>query len=150
MPHAKIHLEIKGTVVLIDDDIDFVRLVIAVIRKFFVPGDLSVLVAYDGQSGVELIKRERPGMVLLDVDMPGMSGTTALSFIRSSHDPAVAGVHVIMLTARRDKDTVLKAVKTGANDYLSKPFKPEELVSRLKKFFSVRGPSDLRPRTARN
>ncbi len=136
MAVSKIMLPVRGKIALIDDDFDIIKVVISIIEKKFDNRCLTIVAAPDGQSGIELVNRERPDLVLLDVNMPDKTGTNVLSALRASNDSRVANVHVIMLTARRDSGTVLQAIRLGANEYLAKPFKPAELVERLVKFFS--------------
>lgn len=136
MASSRIKLPVSGKVALIDDDMDIIKVVVSIVEKKFEDGCLSIVVAPDGQSGIDLVKRERPDLVLLDVMMPDKTGTNVLSILRASNDSRVSKVHVIMLTARRDPGTVLQAIRLGANEYLAKPFKPAELVDRLVKFFS--------------
>jgi two-component system, OmpR family, alkaline phosphatase synthesis response regulator PhoP len=82
----------------------------------------------DGQSALEAVSRERPALVVLDVMLPKMDGFEVCRRLRASHEPTA----ILMLTARdEDIDKVL-GLELGADDYLTKPFNPRELVARVK------------------
>ena len=80
-----------------------------------------------GKAAVEYLMSNRPDLVILDVMMPGLDGYEVLSFIRS--DDSLAGIPVVMLTARAQLDDIQKGLSLGADAYLAKPFDPEELLS---------------------
>jgi DNA-binding response OmpR family regulator len=80
-----------------------------------------------GKAAVEYLISNRPDLVILDVMMPGLDGYEVLSFIRS--DESLAGIPVVMLTARAQLDDIQKGLSLGADAYLAKPFDPEELLS---------------------
>ena len=80
-----------------------------------------------GKDAVEYLMSNRPDLVILDVMMPGLDGYEVLSFIRS--DDSLAGIPVVMLTARAQLDDIQKGLSLGADAYLAKPFDPEELLS---------------------
>ena len=80
-----------------------------------------------GKAAVEYLMSNRPDLVILDVMMPGLDGYEVLSFIRS--DERLAGIPVVMLTARAQLDDIQKGLSLGADAYLAKPFDPEELLS---------------------
>ncbi len=85
-----------------------------------------VEVAHDGPAGVELVERTRPDLVVLDVMLPGLDGLEVCR--RIQRDRAVP---VVMLTARGEETDVLVGLGVGADDYLTKPFSPRELVARV-------------------
>lgn len=87
----------------------------------------DVQMAPDGPSGVELVRRTRPDLVVLDVMLPGFDGLEACRRIQRE-----LPVPVLMLTARDDEDDVLVGLGIGADDYMTKPFSPRELVARVK------------------
>ncbi len=104
--------------------------------------DISALVAYhlaresyrvrtvaDGHEAIEAVERERPDLIVLDLMLPGMSGLDVLRELRSR--PAFEGLPVILLTARREEDDRVEGLRLGADDYLAKPFSPQELVLRV-------------------
>ena len=83
--------------------------------------------ATNGVEAVEAVRERRPDLVVLDVSMPELDGIEALRQIRTSSD-----VYVIMLTARAEETDKLIGLAVGADDYLTKPFSPRELVARIK------------------
>lgn len=87
----------------------------------------QVLTAYDGASAVELARQETLGLIILDLMMPGLSGSEACMKIREFSD-----VPIIMLTARSEDTDKIIGFECGADDYITKPFNPLELVARVK------------------
>jgi two-component system, OmpR family, alkaline phosphatase synthesis response regulator PhoP len=87
----------------------------------------EVLTARNGREALEVIRREHPSAVLLDVMMPEMNGWEALKEIRS--DPSIEHTQVIMLTAMAEDGDITKGYELGVDHYLTKPFEPEELLS---------------------
>jgi len=89
----------------------------------------EVIVAEDGGKALRRLQEMRPDAILLDAMMPVIDGYEVLRQIRE--DERLADVPVIMLTARRQEKDIVTALELGANDYMVKPFIPEELVARL-------------------
>ena len=90
----------------------------------------AVIVARDGEQALELIRAERPALVLLDVMMPKRSGVEVCQALRA--DEALAGVKVLMLTAKgRDTDVAL-GLGVGADAYMTKPFSTRELAAKVR------------------
>lgn len=95
----------------------------------------NVTVAADGQKGLEILNKDKPDLVLLDVVMPKMDGFSVLQNIKE--DPEVKDVPVIMLTNLGQKDSVEKGLKLGASDYIIKAhFTPMEVVDKVKEFLN--------------
>ena len=84
--------------------------------------------AKDGASGLEMVTREHPALVVLDVMLPRLDGFEVCRRMRASNDPAA----ILMLTARDDDIDKILGLELGADDYLTKPFNPRELVARVK------------------
>ncbi len=89
----------------------------------------QVLVATDGNQALEMIQRERPALVLLDVMMPGKTGFEVCQAVRA--DPALEDVRILMLTAKGRDTDVSKGLALGANAYMTKPFSNRELVQKV-------------------
>ncbi|MGH3443352.1 MAG: response regulator transcription factor, partial [Nitriliruptorales bacterium] len=87
----------------------------------------TVEVAHDGPSGVELVATLRPDLVVLDLMLPGFDGLEVCRRILNDQP-----VPVLMLTARDDETDVLVGLGVGADDYMTKPFSPRELVARIR------------------
>jgi len=84
----------------------------------------------DGYHGYELVKREAPDLVLLDLMLPGMNGMEVCKKLRK--DPVARSIPIIMVTAKSEESDVVRGLGLGADDYLTKPFSPRELVERVK------------------
>jgi DNA-binding response OmpR family regulator len=113
-----------ATVVVIEDDSNIAELVDLYLRR----DGFRVLIAHDGESGLELVRRERPRMVILDVGLPGeRDGFEVCRVLR-----AEGSWPVVFLTARDDEIDRVLGLELGADDYLTKPFSPRELVARVR------------------
>ncbi len=97
-------------------------------RKFEKEG-IQVLAAYTGQEALDLIPKERPDVVLLDIMMPDMDGLDVLA--RLQKDPATRTIPVIFITARSSKENKLQGLNTGAVDYIVKPIDLDETLARV-------------------
>jgi DNA-binding NtrC family response regulator len=111
------------TILIVDDDADSR----AVLDDVLTEQGFTVAVAADARSGLDLVRQHRPAVVLLDLDMPGMSGLQALPEIQAI-EPEIP---VIILTGEARVPTVVEAMRRGAYDYLTKPWRAEELLLRL-------------------
>ena len=116
------------TVLVIDDD-DFNRQMAKTILEENL--QYEVLTAASGMDGVEVLFQNTVHLILLDVAMPGWDGFKTLSVIRDN--VLLKNIPVIMLTASADRDSVIKASQFGVEDYIRKPFVPEDLISRVSK-----------------
>lgn len=112
--------------VLIADDEPSMRLLVHVTIE---SDNYRVLEAADGDEAWELIKRHKPSLVILDVQMPGRTGFEILGSIKA--DPTLAGVRVILLTARAIEAEVAAGMTSAADFYMAKPFSPLELLTRV-------------------
>jgi two-component system, OmpR family, response regulator MtrA len=113
----------KGRVLVVDDDPALAEMLGIVLRgEGFDPSFVA-----DGARAMTTFRELRPDLVLLDLMLPGMSGIDVCKAIR-----AESGVPIIMLTAKTDTVDVVLGLESGADDYVVKPFKPKELVARLR------------------
>ena len=85
----------------------------------------------DGRQALEAVQEERPDLVILDVMMPGLTGFEVLEAIKA--DPELKDTPVIMLTASGQEADTVKGIDMGAADYIVKPFRPAELVARIRR-----------------
>ena len=92
----------------------------------------EVLLAENGKIALEKIKEEQPDLVVADIMMPFVSGLELIEFIRKDMRNTLP---IIIISAIEHEETVLKAFRLGATDFITKPFKPNELVLRIKKIF---------------
>jgi two-component system alkaline phosphatase synthesis response regulator PhoP len=113
-------------IVIIEDEPD----ILEVLRFNLKREGFEVLAALDGDSGLSLVKKEKPDLVILDLMMPGMDGIAICSSIKN--DSELFNTLVIMLTAKGEESDVVLGLGVGADDYVSKPFSPKELVARVK------------------
>ncbi|MCU7727913.1 response regulator [Actinoplanes sp. KI2] len=119
------------TVVLVaDDDADIRDLVAFKLEQ----AGLEVIAVEDGQTALEQARARLPTLAVLDVSMPGLSGIEVCRMLRA--DRATAGMLIIMLTARVQEQDVEGGFSAGADDYVTKPFSPRELVSRIQSLLS--------------
>jgi len=118
-------------VLICDDEPHILESVAYVARK---EGYL-VLTAQDGETALRIAKDERPGLVLLDLNMPVKSGYQVCEEIKS--DPQTRGTYVIMLTAKGQDSDRAKGVAAGADEYITKPFSPRKLRLRLTEILGV-------------
>jgi diguanylate cyclase (GGDEF)-like protein len=114
------------TTVLIADDSLVVR---AVVRSGLEEEGYQVDEAEDGSAALAQCRRSAPDVILLDVEMPGLSGHQVLAQLKA--DDVLKDIPVVFLTARTSMDDVLTALRGGAHDYLKKPFEAAELVARV-------------------
>jgi DNA-binding response OmpR family regulator len=89
------------------------------------------LIAPDGESGLTQALEEKPQIILLDIDMPGMNGYEVLEKLKEN--PDTSGIPVIMCTTKKRAEDIEKAYATGADDYLVKPFEQYELIGKIRK-----------------
>ena len=113
----------KAHILVVDDNEEFV---LQLVRRILEPEGYSVTAATNGNSALTVIDELRPDLVLLDIRMPEINGYQVLKRIREKSD-----VPVIMLTAILEVTSVQQSLGLGADDYIRKPFKPQELVARV-------------------
>ena len=113
-------------IVLIADDEPSMRLLVhATIES----DDYTVLEAVDGNEAWKMIQEQKPSLVLLDVQMPGRSGLEVLALVKG--DPTLGATRVILLTSKAQETDVEKGLIAGADFYLTKPFSPLDLLTRV-------------------
>lgn len=115
-----------GKILIVDDEDDIRNLILTYLEK----EGYQVFEAKDGQQAVNIAREQSPDLVILDIMLPKMSGLEVLSILRRESD-----VYVIMLTAKTEEVDKLVGLNMGADDYLTKPFSPRELVARVQAAF---------------
>ncbi len=93
---------------------------------------LQVVVAKDGKEALEMIEKEAPDLVVADIQMPHISGLQLIQHVR---EDMKSSLPVIVISALEHDETVLEAFRLGATDFITKPFKPNELILRIRKAF---------------
>lgn len=113
----------KPPILVVDDD----RKTVDLIRLYLEKDGYRVLVAYDGRQALDLARRKRPGLIILDLMLPKVDGLDVCRILR-----AESKIPIIMLTAKTTEEDKLAGLDLGADDYVTKPFSPRELVARVR------------------
>ncbi|MCA9959869.1 MAG: response regulator transcription factor [Anaerolineales bacterium] len=116
----------KQRILVVDDDKEVVRLM----RAYLERAGYAVLVAYDGNTAVSTLRHEKPDLLLLDLMLPDQDGLDITRLVRS--DAALAHIPIIMLTARIEDTDKIVGLEMGADDYVTKPYNPREVVARVR------------------
>lgn len=111
------------SILVVDDEPNIVNLITSYLDK----EGYQVYTAADGQSALRAARAYRPEIIILDIMLPGMDGIEVLSHLRRESD-----VYVILLTAKGEETDKIVGLSVGADDYVTKPFSPRELVARVK------------------
>ncbi|MBK9051956.1 MAG: response regulator transcription factor [Chloroflexi bacterium] len=127
----------KQRILVVDDDREVVRLM----RAYLEQAGYEVLVAYDGETALHNLRRERPDLLLLDLMLPDRDGYDITRWVRA--DANLAALPIIMLTARVDDTDKIVGLEMGADDYVTKPYNPREVVARVRA--RLRKPGGPRP-----
>ena len=115
-------------VLVVDDFATMRRIVKGALKQL---GYLNIVEAEDGQIALELLKKEKVGLIVCDWNMPNMTGIELLKVVRA--DAVLKDTPFIMVTAEGQKDNVLEAVNAGVSNYVVKPFTPDILGGKIKK-----------------
>jgi len=116
--------------VLVTDDDRMIRLLV---RMLLEKEGFKVLEAENGAVGMETARREKPDLMLVDLQMPDMDGFQVIQMMRA--DPALSSIPLLVLTSESGSDVETKVLEMGADDYLVKPFEPEVMISRIRAAF---------------
>jgi two-component system alkaline phosphatase synthesis response regulator PhoP len=131
----------RQRILVVDDDKEVVRLM----RAYLEQAGYDVLVAYDGETAVHTLRREKPDLVLLDLMLPDRDGYDITRLVRA--DPTLAHIPIIMLTARIEDTDKIIGLEIGADDYVTKPYNPREVVARVRA--RLRSQESFQPRVLR-
>ncbi len=110
-------------ILVVDDE----KKIVNVVRGYLEQAGFNVIVAYEGQQALTLFRHEKPSLILLDLNLPGMDGIDVARTLRKE-----SSVPIIMLTARVEETDRLIGLELGADDYILKPFSPREVVARVR------------------
>jgi DNA-binding response OmpR family regulator len=116
----------KKKILIVEDDPD-----IRIMMEYILREDYDLVLCEDGRSGIDKAVEERPDLILLDIYMPGISGLEVCKAVRDNSE--ISSTPVILLTAGALKEEVSEGYAIGADDYIFKPFEPEELIERIEK-----------------
>jgi two-component system alkaline phosphatase synthesis response regulator PhoP len=116
----------QGRVVIVEDDDDIAQLLAHALRK----ADFAPEVLLSGAAALARVRADPPALLLLDVMLPGLNGLEICRALRA--DPSTAAVPIIMITARADESQRIEGLELGADDYIIKPFSPNEVIARVR------------------
>ncbi|MEW5987401.1 MAG: response regulator transcription factor [Chloroflexota bacterium] len=116
----------RQRILVVDDDREVVRL----LRAYLERAGYEVLVAYNGETAVHTLRRDKPDLLLLDLTLPDVDGYDVTRTVRA--DPLLAHIPIIMLTARVEDTDKIVGLEMGADDYVTKPYNPREVVARVR------------------
>ncbi|MEJ2551725.1 MAG: response regulator transcription factor [Anaerolineales bacterium] len=114
------------TVLIVDDEPKIVQIA----RDYLENAGFSVVAAYDGESALAAVRSQSPDLIVLDLGLPDMDGLDVCRKVRRN-----SNVPIVMLTARDEEPDKLVGLELGADDYVTKPFSPKELVARIRAVF---------------
>ena len=115
----------RKKILVVDDERDLAELVAMNLQR----NGYEAMTAHDGATGLELARRQRPDLVILDVMMPGLSGRDVMMAVKTA--PETAAMPVLMLTARMEETDIVVGLSMGADDYVTKPFSMKVLMARV-------------------
>ncbi len=115
----------RKTILVVDDEATIRRVIVGILGKEYV-----VLEAMDGEAAVDIAKRQKPDLILMDLMMPKMDGYTACTALKA--DQATKAIPVVMLTAVGNELNKKLAKEVGGDGYITKPFTPQELLDVVK------------------
>ena len=115
----------RKTVLVVEDKASLTQM----LQFLFLSKGLSVQIAFNGMQALEKVNSISPDLILLDIMMPQMDGFEVLEKLKGN--PETAGIPVIMLTARKSREDMQKAMDLGAVEYITKPFKAVEVVDKV-------------------
>lgn len=118
----------NATILVIEDDVHIRTVVESYLRQ----AGYRVLTAADGATGLVIAQQEKPTLLILDLMLPGLDGWEITRRLRSHSDPTLAQLYILMLTARVEETERIVGLELGADDYVTKPFSPRELVARVR------------------
>ena len=122
------------TIMVVDDE----KRLVSLVQSYLTQEGYRVVSAYDGKEALSVARREKPDLIVLDVMMPEMDG---YEFMRRHR--ADSNTPIILLTARVDDEEKVIGLEVGADDYMTKPFRPRELVARVRAL--LRRAGDVKP-----
>jgi len=113
------------TILVVDDEPALLRLMEFMLRR----EGYTLLTATNGDEAIEVIYERRPDLIILDIMMPKRDGYQVTEMIRSSDDPAITSIPIVMLSAKAQDEDIVRGREMGVEEYITKPFEPEHLAS---------------------
>jgi len=124
-----------STVLVVEDD----PVILKLLEVNFEMEGFDVLVAHDGEEGIEVARSGQPDCIVSDIMMPKMSGLELVVALKG--DPSTSDIPIILLSAKAQNADVRTGLDAGADDYVTKPFEPLDLVDRVNKLLAARRPN---------
>ena len=124
-------MKTKSTILIVDDTDTNIDILLELLGDMY-----DVLVALDGKSALDIASKESIDLILLDIMMPEMDGYEVCAILKNDLD--TRNIPVLFITAKTDEDSIERAYEVGGSDYITKPFKPRELLVRIKTQLKVR------------
>jgi DNA-binding response OmpR family regulator len=121
-----------STVLVVDDD----PVILKLLEVNFEMEGFTVLVARDGEEGIEVARADQPDLIVSDIMMPKVSGLELVIALKS--DPTTNEIPIILLSAKAQNADVRSGLDAGADDYVTKPFEPLDLVDRVNRLLEAR------------
>ncbi|MFH2090816.1 MAG: response regulator [Pseudomonadota bacterium] len=115
----------NSTILIVDDDEKIIKL----LKHTLVINGYSVLIAFSGEQAIKLSEHALPDLVVLELMLPGIDGLAVTRHLKNNQH--TSNIPIIMLTAKHEDSDIIDGFESGANDYMSKPFSPKELVARI-------------------
>ena len=128
------------TILIVDDE----KRLVSLVQSYLTQEGYRVLTAYNGKDALPIAQKEKPDLIILDIMMPEMNGYDFMRTHRAEHDTPI-----IMLTAKVEDDDKVIGLELGADDYVTKPFKPRELMARVRNILRRAGKSEPKGKTLR-
>ncbi len=126
-----------GKILIVDDEVHIRMLLVQALEELEDAHGVSILTASNGAEGLELIRSERPDLVFLDIMMPRMNGYEVCEAV--TRDPGLAKVRIILLTAKGQETDRRQGLESGAGQYMTKPFDPDEVVAVARRALALPG-----------
>jgi DNA-binding response OmpR family regulator len=128
------------TILIVDDE----KRLVSLVQSYLTQEGYRVVTAYNGKDALPIAQKEKPDLIILDIMMPEMNG---YDFMRAHR--SISDTPIIMLTAKVDDDEKVIGLELGADDYVTKPFKPRELMARVRNVLRRVGKSEATAKTLR-
>lgn len=119
------------TILIVEDDPEFRELLTAILKR----GDYEVITAKDGAEGYETALEKKPDLIMLDIEMPRMNGYQVCEAVRA--EESIKHIPIILITIHSKVNDVVKGLKLGANDHVTKPYDPQEVLIRIESAFKL-------------
>ncbi len=126
------------TILIVDDE----KRLVSLVQSYLTQEGYRVVTAFNGKDALPIAKKEKPDLIILDIMMPEMNGYDFMRAHRSEHDTPI-----IMLTAKVEDDDKIIGLELGADDYVTKPFKPRELMARVRNVLRRAGKTEATAKT---